>query len=101
MKIAGIYLDTNATVSASKHLWVQSSVIARISGESDCPVTILGAHMDSINLDNPVNGRVPGADDDGNGTINLIEAFRALLTSGFKPSTPVEFHWSVLCSPSH
>ena len=100
MKIAGIYLDTNATVSAFKHPWVQSSVITRIPGKSVGPVTILGAHMDS-NLDNPVNGRVPGADDDGNGTINLIEAFQAFLASGFKPSPPVEFHWSVLCSPPH
>ena len=49
--------------------------------------------MDSINLSSPSSGRAPGADDDGTGTVNLIEAFRALLESGFAPSYPVEFHW--------
>lgn len=49
--------------------------------------------MDSINLNSPTSGRAPGADDDGTGTVNLIEAFRVLVASGFAPSTPVEFHW--------
>ena len=49
--------------------------------------------MDSINLNSPTSGRAPGADDDGTGLVNLLEAFRALLAAGFKPTTPVEFHW--------
>lgn len=49
--------------------------------------------MDSINLSNPTNGRAPGADDDGTGAVNLLEAYRALLQAGFKPTNPVEFHW--------
>jgi bacterial leucyl aminopeptidase len=49
--------------------------------------------MDSINLQSPTNGRAPGADDDGTGTVNLVEIFRALMAANFKPSTPVEFHW--------
>lgn len=49
--------------------------------------------MDSINLRSPQSGRAPGADDDGSGTVNLLEAFRVLAESGFKPSTPVEFQW--------
>ena len=49
--------------------------------------------MDSINLSSPTSGRAPGADDDGTGLVNLLEAFRALLAAGFKPTTPVEFHW--------
>jgi leucyl aminopeptidase len=56
-------------------------------------VTIVGAHLDSINLNSPSTGRAPGADDDGTGVVNLIEAFRALVAAGFRPSTPVEFHW--------
>jgi leucyl aminopeptidase len=81
------------TVAPFKHSWVQSSIIAKIPGKSSGPVTILGAHMDSINLNDPKNGRAPGGDDDGTGIVNLIEAFRALLAAGFQPSTPVEFHW--------
>ena len=49
--------------------------------------------MDSINLNSPSSGRAPGADDDGTGSVNLIEALRALVAAGYKPSTPVEFHW--------
>ncbi|KAK7039166.1 hypothetical protein VNI00_010070 [Paramarasmius palmivorus] len=83
------------TVTQFKHNFAQSSVIARIAGATSPsgPVTIIGAHLDSINIANPVNGRAPGADDDGTGTVNLMEAFRALVAAGFKPSTPLEFHW--------
>ncbi|KAK7033700.1 hypothetical protein VNI00_012700 [Paramarasmius palmivorus] len=85
------------TVTQFKHNFAQStsSVITRIAGSASGPVTIVGAHLDSINMANPVNGRAPGADDDGTGTVNLIEAFRALVAAGFKPSTPgpLEFHW--------
>ncbi|KAG6332037.1 hypothetical protein ID866_7048 [Astraeus odoratus] len=33
------------------------------------------------------------ADDDGSGTVTILESYRALLTSGFQPQLPVEFHW--------
>jgi len=49
--------------------------------------------MDSINLNNPTSGRAPGADDDGTGSVNMMEALRIIVDSGFKPSTPLEFHW--------
>ena len=76
------------------HSWTQSSIIAKIAGkDTTAPVTIVGAHMDSINLSNPTNGAAPGADDDGTGSVNLLEALRALVASGWKPATPVEFHW--------
>lgn len=36
----------------------------------------------------------PGADDDGSGTVSILEAFRVLADSGFIPANgPVEFHW--------
>lgn len=44
-------------------------------------------------MNQPTSGRAPGSDDDGSGTVNLIEVFRALLAAGFTPATPVEFHW--------
>jgi len=91
--IAAQFPASKATVSAFKHTWLQGSIIAHIPGTTTGPVTILGAHMDSINQNSPTSGRAPGADDDGSGSVNLIEAFRLLLASGFKPTTPVEFHW--------
>ncbi|KDR80659.1 hypothetical protein GALMADRAFT_241018 [Galerina marginata CBS 339.88] len=95
---AASYITTSGrpdvTVSLFTHSWVQSSIIAKIPGKNPSgPVTILGAHMDSINLSNPTAGRAPGADDDGTGTVNLLEAFRTLLASNFRPTDPVEFHW--------
>jgi len=85
---------TTATVSLFSHSWVQSSIIARFPGTNPSgPITILGAHMDTINTSNPTSGRAPGADDDGSGTVNLMEAFRVLVSNGFKPTYPVEFQW--------
>ncbi|KAJ8462382.1 hypothetical protein ONZ45_g17957 [Pleurotus djamor] len=83
-------------ISASRypHSWGQSSTIVKFVGtNATAPVTILGAHMDSINLKNPTSGRAPGADDDGTGTVNLLETLRALVAAGYTPSTPLEFHW--------
>ena len=51
------------TVKKFTHPWLQFSVVARIDGTSPGPVTILGSHQDSINLDSPQFGRAPGADD--------------------------------------
>jgi leucyl aminopeptidase len=48
-------------VSLFDHSWRQSSIIAKIPGTTaQSPVTILGAHMDSINLNSPSSGRAPG-----------------------------------------
>ncbi|KAI0822364.1 hypothetical protein BC628DRAFT_1534332 [Trametes gibbosa] len=84
---------SDITVSKFTHSWAQFSVVARFEGKSSGSVTIIGAHEDSINLNSPTSGRAPGADDDGSGTVNLIEVFRALVAADFKPSTSVEFHW--------
>ncbi|KAJ3997701.1 peptidase [Lentinula boryana] len=54
-------------------------------------ITIIGAHCDSINGENPFY-RSPGADDDGSGTITILEAYRAILQSGYVPLSPLEFH---------
>ena len=54
-------------------------------------VTILGAHQDSVNFV-PVFA-APGADDDGSGTVTLLETLRALGKAGWKPASDVEFHW--------
>ena len=58
---------------------------------------VIGAHQDSINLFLPSILSAPGADDDGSGTVTILEALRVLLTSddfarGNAENT-VEFHW--------
>lgn len=86
----------NASVKAFPHPWGQSSIIATIPGKSDKTV-VIGAHQDSINLFLPSILAAPGADDDGSGTVTILEALRVLLKSdsilnGSAENT-VEFHW--------
>jgi leucyl aminopeptidase len=89
-------VQKRVTVQAFPHTsWSQTSIIARFEPASKDarkePVTIVGAHCDSTNMLPFL--RSPGADDDGSGTVTTLEAFRAIVASGWQPATPVEFHW--------
>jgi leucyl aminopeptidase len=81
------------SVDEFHHSWGQHSIIARINGSDalDDQIVILGAHQDSTNLWPFL--AAPGADDDGSGSVTLLESYRALLASDFHPVRPVEFHW--------
>ncbi|KAJ2835054.1 hypothetical protein FBU31_001704 [Coemansia sp. 'formosensis'] len=85
----------NVSVAAFDHRFPQSSVIARFEGRgADAEETVVvSAHQDSVNQWLPWFGRANGADDDGSGTVTILEAFRVLLSRGFAPSRSVEFHW--------
>lgn len=37
--------------------------------------------------------RAPGADDDGSGTVTILEAYRAILEARYIPTSPLEFHF--------
>jgi leucyl aminopeptidase len=100
-RVKGIVDSSNATahgahVDVFPHPWGQSSVIATLPGKSNKTV-VIGAHQDSINLFLPSILAAPGADDDGSGSVTILEALRVLLMSedivkGKMPNT-VEFHW--------
>jgi leucyl aminopeptidase len=79
-----------------KHPWGQNSVIVTIPGKSNSTV-VVGAHQDSINLFLPSILSAPGADDDGSGTVTILEALTVLLTSKDiikgKGENTIEFHW--------
>ncbi|KIJ55747.1 hypothetical protein M422DRAFT_24273 [Sphaerobolus stellatus SS14] len=80
-------------ISEFPHSWPQSSIILRIKGTSQPgQKVIIGAHLDSASLAGPLEP-APGAEDDGSGTIVVLEALRVLLESGFRPNRTVEFHW--------
>jgi leucyl aminopeptidase len=71
-------------------------VIATIPGKS-ANIIAIGAHQDSVNGRSPMNGRSPGADDDGSGSVTILDVFRVLLTdskvaSGQAENT-IELHW--------
>lgn len=86
----------NATVKPFAHPWGQSSIIATIPGKSDKTI-VIGAHQDSINLYFPAFLAAPGADDDGSGTVTILEALRVLLHSpeivAGEAENTIEFHW--------
>jgi len=89
-------LKYGATVKPFEHPWGQHSVIARIPGRSNKTV-VIGAHQDSINLFLPWFLAAPGADDDGSGTVTILEALRVLLQSpgvvNGSAANTIEFHW--------
>jgi len=78
------------------HPWGQNSIIATLPGKSEKTV-VIGAHQDSINLFLPSLLAAPGADDDGSGTVTILEALRVLLKDDDilhgKAENTVEFHW--------
>ncbi|KAG9259152.1 uncharacterized protein F5Z01DRAFT_642458 [Emericellopsis atlantica] len=78
------------------HSWKQHSVIVTIPGETNSTV-VVGAHLDSTNLWLPTILAAPGADDDGSGTVTILEVLKALLQdeniTGGKARNTIEFHW--------
>ncbi|OQV10765.1 hypothetical protein CLAIMM_14708 [Cladophialophora immunda] len=85
----------SASLSLFPHSWGQSSIIARFPGRTNHTI-VIGAHLDSVNMFFPYL-RAPGADDDGSGTVTILEAMTALLESdkivnGSSENT-IEFHW--------
>ncbi|KAJ2827671.1 hypothetical protein FBU31_003109 [Coemansia sp. 'formosensis'] len=86
--------SSRVNVTVFPHKFPQSSIIARIDGTSqNNEVIIISAHQDSINGNNPDTGRAPGADDDGSGTVTILEALRVFSQSSLVPKRAVEFHW--------
>lgn len=100
-KIKGVIKEAGADdvyAEPFPHSWQQSSIIATIPGNGKSNSTVvIGAHQDSINLWLPSILAAPGADDDGSGTVTILEAFRVFLTSDTvkegKLENTVEFHW--------
>nr|POE87891.1 leucine aminopeptidase 1 [Quercus suber] len=84
------------TVEFFKHPWGQNSIIATLPGRSEDTI-VIGAHQDSINLFFPSLLAAPGADDDGSGTVTILEALRVLASDPAiahgRAANTVEFHW--------
>lgn len=98
-QVKGIIKESGAKtahVDTFEHPWGQNSIIATIPGKSEKTV-VIGAHQDSINLFLPYILAAPGADDDGSGTVTILEALRVLLQSeaitAGNASNTLEFHW--------
>jgi hypothetical protein len=99
----------SARVSANEEAMPQFNVVGRIlgSGEAANQIILVGGHFDSGNFFNALNEsdftnngtlvaawstrRAPGADDDLSGSITILELFRTLARSGFRPQRTIEF----------
>ena len=100
-KVAGMISKSGATHNGAEvktfvHPWGQNSIIAAIPGKTNKTI-VIGAHQDSINLFLPSILAAPGADDDGSGTVTILEALRVLLKSDDiiegNATNTIEFHW--------
>jgi leucyl aminopeptidase len=83
-----------AEIEQVDHIWGQPSFIVRLKGsKKPNHIAIMGAHYDSINQDDPFNGRSPGADDNGTGVITITEILRSLVQMQYNPKRTIEFHF--------
>lgn len=96
LQIKELTTDTDVEIKRIIHDWKQFSIVVSIPGEESTKV-VVGAHQDSANLILPTINRAPGADDDGSGTVTILEVFRILMEEyklgSFKPHHTLEFHW--------
>lgn len=90
----------SANVALVQNKSPQKSVVVTIPGRTSHTVSV-GAHLDSVNhrdrfVDSFDNMTAPGADDNGSGSVVLLEVLRAVLshvaTVGVLQNE-VQFHW--------
>ncbi|KAI8847067.1 hypothetical protein BC829DRAFT_434074 [Chytridium lagenaria] len=86
------------TVSLFEHSWkTQPSVIARYEAVDSFlnGIVITGTHFDTLGRGSgkPEPNNNPAADDCASGSGVIFESLRVLVTSGFIPQRPIEFHW--------
>jgi len=99
-----LFNEVNATVANYSgkvvvrevdHGYRQRSIVARLEGTDTALVhetVILGAHLDSVNRLGPTLA-APGADDNGSGSVVLLETLRNIIASNLTFKRTVEFQW--------
>ncbi len=78
--------DTN-TFFVKTGWYKQPSLVTVIGTDLKTPAIVLGAHMDTL------DGRMPGAGDDGSGSATIMEAARVLLASKTTLKRPIYIIW--------
>lgn len=81
--------DVTVYTVATGDDYKQPSVVAKF-GTSTEPGIVVGGHMDTLS---GTYSKKPGADDDGSGTVTVLEAARVLLASGMTFKKPIYFVW--------
>lgn len=83
---------SDTQVDFFNHKFQQPSVVAQIKGEGPLAseIVVIGAHEDSINS-SFFDKVAPGADDNASGTSTVLEIYRVLAQSQFKPKRTLHF----------
>jgi leucyl aminopeptidase len=86
---------SDVKVELFKHSWAQPSVIATIEGQgpNKNEIVVIGGHEDSINQGafGSKEQNAPGADDNASGIATVLEVYRVLIETGFKPNRTLMF----------
>jgi leucyl aminopeptidase len=82
------YGRTDTTTFFVKTGWYkQPSLVTVIGKDIKAPALVIGAHMDTL------DGRMPGAGDDGSGSSSIMETARVLLASQTQFKRPIYIVW--------
>ena len=79
--------NDTATYFVQTGSYKQPSLVTVIGKDIDAPGIVIGAHMDTL------DGRMPGAGDDGSGSSSIMEMTRVLLSSGNTFKRPIYIIW--------
>lgn len=79
--------DTATYLVKTGRFYRQPSLVTVIGKESNEPAIVIGAHMDTL------DGRMPGAGDDGSGSASIMEMARVLLDSPLRLKRPIYLIW--------
>lgn len=81
--------DITAYTVATGTNYKQPSVVVKI-GNSNAPGIVIGGHMDTLSSR---HGVMPGADDDGSGSMTVMSVARTLISSGMQFKKPIYIIW--------
>ncbi|MDR3491292.1 MAG: M20/M25/M40 family metallo-hydrolase [Gammaproteobacteria bacterium] len=81
--------DVSIQLISTGSSYKQPSVVVKI-GNSTEPAIVVGAHMDTLAA---YWGNMPGADDDGTGSVTVLEVARTLLSSDMHFEKPIYLIW--------
>jgi leucyl aminopeptidase len=87
---------TDVKIELFSHKFKQPSVVVTLAGSGPRAdeTIVLGAHEDSIHMGSVFpqpGGLAPGADDDASGIATLLETFRVLMASSYRPDRTLVF----------
>ncbi|AWN72693.1 aminopeptidase LapA [Legionella anisa] len=79
--------DTATFFVKTGSYYKQPSLVTVIGKDINAPAVVIGAHMDTL------DGRMPGAGDDGSGSSSIMEMARILLSSKTTFKRPIYIIW--------